>query len=305
MPDVAGAISSVSGNLPGPMDYFNSFSSLAQNYSSQKFSERMYNKQKGDAIEFWNMQNAYNSPEQMMQRYTDAGLNKNLIYGSGGSNSAGNLDLPDMKPVDFREPRIGGSGANMSNLLLSADLRIKNAQADNLKVQNEVIRQDAYLRAQQAAKEGLNVDLFRDTYGYQADAYRENVRKTRTETDVLINRDAREAVANATSVAEATERMLTMQQQRTKIPYETDKLRAEIDNLRRVGILDDFEIALRKNNLSFRDPAWQRYVSLFLDDIQSGNFMKRVEKYLPNSTDRAVNRFMLPFWLKSVGFPSF
>lgn len=38
--------------------------------------------------EMWNLQNAYNSPAMQMQRYKEAGLNPNLIYGQGSSGNA-------------------------------------------------------------------------------------------------------------------------------------------------------------------------------------------------------------------------
>lgn len=44
-------------------------------------------------LELWNMNNEYNTPEAQMERYKEAGLNPNLIYGSG-SASAGNSSSP-------------------------------------------------------------------------------------------------------------------------------------------------------------------------------------------------------------------
>jgi len=42
-----------------------------------------WNRQNAYNLEMWNMQNQYNSPDAQMQRYKDAGLNPNLIYGQG------------------------------------------------------------------------------------------------------------------------------------------------------------------------------------------------------------------------------
>ena len=41
--------------------------------------------------EFWNMQNAYNTPKAQMQRLKDAGLNPALMYGQGNVGNAGQL----------------------------------------------------------------------------------------------------------------------------------------------------------------------------------------------------------------------
>lgn len=45
-------------------------------------------------LALWQMNNEYNSPASQVQRYKDAGLNPNLIYGSGTA-SAGNASAPE------------------------------------------------------------------------------------------------------------------------------------------------------------------------------------------------------------------
>ena len=52
-------------------------------------NKSMLNRQFQNDVKMWNMQNEYNLPKNQMQRYQDAGLNPNLIYGEG-SASAGN-----------------------------------------------------------------------------------------------------------------------------------------------------------------------------------------------------------------------
>jgi len=284
------SIASIAGSsFPSNMDMFNSMSSMATNFMNQRFSRQMYDRTRKDNIEFWHMQNAYNSPEQQMQRYKAAGLNPNLIYGQGNSGPAGSIPTPDFQPVGFREPRVSGNQANMSNLLMSADLRIKNAQADNLKVQNEVIRQDAYLRALQASKEGLNVDLLRETFGYQADAFRENLRKVKTDIDLSIRRDAREAAQNATSIQEAGERMLTMQSERTVVPYRREQISADtarsyeqIRQMIKDGRLKDLDTELRDLGIAPNSPMWAQIVGRFLSSPEAINrAAENARSYIP------------------------
>ena len=57
------------------------YSSAAYNYL-MKQQEQAYN------LELWNLTNQYNSPAAQMQRYQDAGLNPNLIYGQSNTASA-------------------------------------------------------------------------------------------------------------------------------------------------------------------------------------------------------------------------
>lgn len=55
-------------------------------------AERAAQKQYARQIDFWNLQNSYNTPTAQRQRLEDANLNPALMYGSGsGSNTAGGL----------------------------------------------------------------------------------------------------------------------------------------------------------------------------------------------------------------------
>lgn len=278
MPD-ASLLASVAGSAPSTSDMFNSISTLMTNLQQQKFSRKMYERQYKDSIDFWNMQNEYNNPANQMARFKDAGLNPHLIYGRGDSGSASNIQTPDVTPVNFREPRFeGGRPDIMANLLGQADLRIKGAQADNLTAQNEVIRQDALLRALQAEREGFDLGLKRDLRDVSADAARESLRKTRTEIDLMTNRDAREAAMNASSIQEAAERMITMKAERTMIPYRKGQMSSQMreadERVRQMikdGTLKDMDIKLKAKGINPNDPMWARIVGQFLDDLINGN----------------------------------
>lgn len=62
------------------------------------------------ALQNWNRENAYNSPEAQMQRYLAAGLNPNLVYGAGASSgNAGNIGTPSVggqiSPTEIQDSR--------------------------------------------------------------------------------------------------------------------------------------------------------------------------------------------------------
>lgn len=59
------------------------YSAYALNYLSKQ-QEQAYN------LELWHLMNEYNTPAAQMQRYQDAGLNPNLIYGQSNATSAPN-----------------------------------------------------------------------------------------------------------------------------------------------------------------------------------------------------------------------
>lgn len=60
-----------------------------ENQRQRQWASDMFDLQNQRDIEFWRMQNAYNDPLAQMERLKNAGLNPNLVYGSGADAQAG------------------------------------------------------------------------------------------------------------------------------------------------------------------------------------------------------------------------
>jgi len=100
----------------------------------------MWNKSNAYNRQQWEDQNVYNSPTQQMERYKEAGLNPNLIYGTG-TTSAGNTSLPSTsQTAKYQAPRQEYNykpnqlGATLGQF---QDVQMKSAQIDNIKAQTE------------------------------------------------------------------------------------------------------------------------------------------------------------------------
>jgi len=106
----------------------NANSTARTNQRQQDYNEKMYDRQRADALADWNMQNAYNSPSQQMQRYKEAGLNPNLIYGQMTNSPV--VRSTDMKTPDFVAPKIGDLGSTLGKYyeMQQQDLTIKNQE---------------------------------------------------------------------------------------------------------------------------------------------------------------------------------
>lgn len=93
-------------------------------------------------MQMWNMNNEYNSPQMQMERLKAAGLNPNLVYGSGGVS--GNSSAPSMPK--YNAPTAQYNYSPMvdipSSIAMYQDMQVKQAQYDNLREQNKVIRQN-------------------------------------------------------------------------------------------------------------------------------------------------------------------
>lgn len=122
-------------------------------------------------LEQWNLQNEYNSPSAQMQRYIDAGLNPNLIYGTG-SASAGNASAsPTYSAAKYNSPSAERSENRAPKLdfdpyqalSFSNQLGIQKAQRDQISAQADYTKQQTKNAAiseliNNARHLGLNLD---------------------------------------------------------------------------------------------------------------------------------------------------
>ncbi len=254
----------------------NSISQGSQNRRSRNFAREQYARERDDNLEFWRMQNSYNDPSQQVSRLKKAGLNPALMYGgsaSGASGLAGSVKAPSAQRPTFQSSRPGDSlsGAGLAYINSIYDLELKQAQTNNLKSQNDVLVQDASLRAAQTAntlqatrRSRFDLGLASELRSTSAEAARENLRRMRTGTDISLRQDERAAAMNASNLREAVQRVLNMREQ-------NQQTRAATANLRKDGTLKQYEIELRKLGISPQSPWWTqivaRLVNNYMDDV--------------------------------------
>lgn len=117
--------------------------------STNRAQKELYKQQQADAVKMWQMQNEYNSPSAQMQRYSDAGLNPNLAYGSGTPGNATSAPQVATPPTlsTYQAPQGIVSDAvrdyystDISSIdvqLRSSDLILKGLDAISKRIQNE------------------------------------------------------------------------------------------------------------------------------------------------------------------------
>lgn len=101
--------------------------------------------------ELWDYQNAYNTPQQQMERLKAGGLNPNLIYGqgAGGMGQAGPIQNADVPVKQAVKPEFGNP---MLNYLTARQM---DAQYNATVASTEVMRARAGLTDMQTALAGL------------------------------------------------------------------------------------------------------------------------------------------------------
>ncbi|AXH75390.1 MAG: DNA pilot protein [Microviridae sp.] len=98
-------------------------------------------------LEMWNKGNAYNDPSAQMARLKNAGLNPNLIYGTGAAGAAGNTatSLPKYQAptVSYNyHPQVDP----LAIIGAYQNFKIQQAQVDNLKAQRDNIQSETFNR---------------------------------------------------------------------------------------------------------------------------------------------------------------
>lgn len=124
------------------------------------------------SVEMWNMQNQYNSPTAQMSRLRQAGLNPNLVYGSGVTgNNAGSA--PQYQPAKIQratmEPYRGWNLGISDAVSTFMAMRQNKAQVENMEAQNKLIKEQARTEgirqgniAMSTARSGFDLNLARE-----------------------------------------------------------------------------------------------------------------------------------------------
>lgn len=241
------------------------------NRKTRKWNEKMYNLQRQHALMDWEMQNAYNSPEQQMARLKAAGLNPHLVYGNGATATSGtqprSSDTGSYRP---ETPTIN----TQASLMQGYDMQARQAQTDNIKQMTEVAKADQVNKAIQSwvmlqgmDKTGMDIktsqfDLeqknkLQDIVVAQAEA---NLTGTKTSTQLAINADSR-----AEALQQPTIRKILQDIQASKSgvqlnQHQINKIDQEITNLKSDNELKQLDKNLKAAGIQPGDPAWMRVI---------------------------------------------
>lgn len=193
-------------------------------------SYRQMKKTNAANMAMWHKQNEYNAPSAQMQRLKDAGLNPNLVYGSG--TVAGNQSGPAPRfDMHHDVPQLSMEGL-VPQLGAYADLQLKAAQTDNIEAQTENVRQRTtnenireYLLQLERMRGGVGLerDTFeleksRGLFPYELEVQKGEARKVdavvEQEFQRLMNmrREELERMLNAMR-SESTLKMMTVEQE--------------------------------------------------------------------------------------------
>lgn len=251
----------------------NAFAQGAMNKKTRKWNEKMYAKQRADSLADWNMQNAYNSPEANMARLRKAGLNPNLVYGTGSATQeAGSVPQSNTGNWNPKAPQF-----DVESIASYIDTRLKEAQIDNMVVQNGVLQQEKLKKAAetlgiigQTESTKFDLEQKKDLKEYVIEAA--GLQNLRTAADIKVSLDANERAAamQAPTFMKAIEEILTHRMNRSKTVAEKALIQQQIHNLEKDAELKSLDIKLKKAGIQPGDPMWMRMLAQFLSGRGGG-----------------------------------
>lgn len=204
--------------------------------SSRRQNKRM--------IEFWNMQNEYNHPKAQMARLQEAGLNPNLIYGSGASGASGNagdVGMPS-KPEITSNPIMEFQNANQRKL-----------QSDNLRSQNTVLMNQAALNAARTMKELVETGIKSGEKKILLRTLEDQISQIQSESMRSLNRSEVEAQNLDMTRLTAGQRGVLRNQYFKSLINKFAQGAQDLSNKEKLGLLRDAELELKDKGLRYYD----------------------------------------------------
>lgn len=231
------------------------------------------------------MQNEYNSPEAMMQRFQKAGLNPNLIYGKGATTEAGPIRSTDVKQWSPKaiETDLGATAGGAINTYY--DVQVKKQQLNNMAAQNTLLVQQANLAAanvlnRTADTKNRDFDLMmKNTLKQNSlDMQQKMLDRITQEIDLGLQRNEREILQNnmnmrtgEANLEKTAKEITTMRINNAKTEQERNNLKAALKNIINSDTLQNIEIRLRKQGINPNDKLWERVLSDYLEPILNPN----------------------------------
>lgn len=267
----------------------NAFMQSGQNKKDREFAQIMDDRHRMWALEDWDRQNAYNSPASQMQRYKDAGLNPNLIYGQ--PNVVGPVRSSSGEAGSQRAPQLDIVNSMLQGFMAMYDLQKTQAQTDNLKAQVELTKANTRLTGINAENRAFDLSFKGDKRDFLLENLQQRNRnlfkqefnldasrkKIEMDTYVTGQRDSREAERLAMDLklgkikgAEALSRMATAVIQRQNMAVQRMAMEQNLENMKKDGTLKDFEIKLNAAGTSKGDTPTKyltRLLAQFVDSL--------------------------------------
>lgn len=295
------AFGSILGAVPVVGGILNGVSQIFTNARNRRFQKEMYGIQRKDSLADWNMQNEYNSPAAQMARLKAAGLNPNLVYGSGAVATTTQMPrASSSQSGNAQAPQLETSGV-IQSLMYGLKSEMQAQQIENLKTQNLVLQSQAQknalssdtmafdlafkaamretdigIREEMLKRLGLGNELTSSAVGLNLQKFDYNQLAMPKQLDALdisnannqqlnVLRSAANARAESQNLADLkikAQQVINMMQQNTKTFNEVINLQEAAKGIRRANTLAELDIYLKSAGFNWNDPVILRQLRM-------------------------------------------
>lgn len=149
---ITGAVSGITSGILGYIGQkkqgeYNREAQAQENEANRNWSNQQRDQQNKFNLEQYHRTNQYNSPREQMARLAAAGLNPNLIYGSGGGQTQSVNPVKASTQASSHKEKIAPKQSGLSMLgtsaMTMAQIANLNANTESTKIDNK-IKQDNY-----------------------------------------------------------------------------------------------------------------------------------------------------------------
>ena len=242
------------------------------------YNREMYDRQRADALADFNMQNQYNSPMAQMARFSQAGLNPNLIYkqsNEGGSvrstdAKAYNPTSPEFRPMDITS--IIAQSQQSANIQAQTDLTNEKIRTERL---NQELKQwDAIMKPLDYASKDTKNYVAGELADTQIEAGKQGLNSLLANITATKDRNQREnelqpgklSIQSATTDA-IIENILYTKTREKLTQQQILNLQEVMKQVKTNTELQQLEVDLRKKGFTFSDPYYIRVVADKTTDI--------------------------------------
>lgn len=260
------------------------------NRQAREFAEAQNNKARAEALGDFAATNAYNSPEQQMNRLRQAGLNPNLVYGKGADNTASVVRSSNANAYSPIAPKLdlSSAGRGLSNYYA---IQQQVATTDNIHEQTKLAVKEQLLKDTQTIGETIK----NSTTQYQLDLARKLqdgiLRKQLLENKILeISPDVttkKLALESAQTKSNLAKQLQEISQSKTGQQATKQEMVLRAEEIK----AKEYENRLKAVGLDPRDPVYIRLFNQFLKNkipehkytpLDSTTTGKWLNKHFPN-----------------------
>lgn len=243
------------------------------NRKNRRFAEQQYKQQYLDQLEFWRLNNEYNHPTAQMARLREAGLNPRLVYGSSSGGASGSSSGAPSAPS---QARWQGSAPVINTLNPMAmldqftNIDVKQAQADNFREQNTILKQEQELKRIGILRDTLDLDIKETTKTAIVEKMLLDLDKMRIDI-----RAGEQGISNdiqkvANDVARTKEFIKTQDLQRMLIKAGVDEKLVRTKGQGLENRIKAIKAQLWESGINPNDPTYLRIIALAIDQYLNG-----------------------------------